>query len=756
MSTSRQSLYRRLPEIYRIRDAQQHPPGQLKAYLDTLEGPLSGVRDNIEALYHDLFIETCDDWVIPYIADLLGTSHLSGAPWTLRADVARTLRHRRRKGTLGAVESLAHSLSGWAAQALELRRNTAWNQQLNHQRPVRGGQPPLARQHLFDPVRHGTATLRDPAWLSVFGGPFDPYAHVLDLRPPEVGQPRCNFPTLGVFLWRLQDYTVPVSQPGALDYAKSKVAGKAKHVLRVVLHPLAEPMVLFNTHRFHADDDPPEISTADAVPGPMPAARLSSEARTGNPKAYVVVENYPAGGSPKAPGSGAVGLTLHVPAAFSGVKWTFRGANLCVWEDGLSPKLGKDEIVIDPDRGRVLMGFDDPNKAQTMQQGLQASVTHGFSGPTGAQPVSRPDVVNVKPIAYSDQPNGLALQKALEGLPGLQQPLVLEIQDSRTYELDIATISLGRSLWIRAADNQRPVIRLQQPLRFRPAKVIGPAAQDVLQDLEVTLEGLYLSWDRSLDSSNKPRFADNAALIECAALHRLTISGCTLDPGGSRLLDGSRETIRTAIRLDNDHGFKLVAERDAFDQVPELIVKRSILGPLALDDEHSLSLSDSILDAGAGVAAADPALALGVATGDVEKAWGPPTTISGVTLFGRARVERIDGQGGIFVHGLQAHDDQSGCLRFSWFEDRSGRLPQNHGCLFGTEAALSFVSHRFGDPGYAQLRLRSDRRILEQGPKTDAMGAFGYLLDTHKWKNLNIRLREYLPVGIRPVSIPVT
>ena len=34
------------------------------------------------------FIETCAPWVVPYIADLVGTSHLKGDPRTLRADTA--------------------------------------------------------------------------------------------------------------------------------------------------------------------------------------------------------------------------------------------------------------------------------------------------------------------------------------------------------------------------------------------------------------------------------------------------------------------------------------------------------------------------------------------------------------------------------------------------------------------------------------------------------------------------------------------
>jgi hypothetical protein len=36
------------------------------------------------------------------------------------------------------------------------------------------------------------------------------------------------------------------------------------------------------------------------------------------------------------------------------------------------------------------------------------------------------------------------------------------------------------------------------------------------------------------------------------------------------------------------------------------------------------------------------------------------------------------------------------------------------------------------------------------------MGAFGFLLEAHKWINLGIRLREFMPVGLRPLPIAVT
>ena len=61
-----------------------------------------------------------------------------------------------------------------------------------------------------------------------------------------------------------------------------------------------------------------------------------------------------------------------------------------------------------------------------------------------------------------------------------------------------------------------------------------------------------------------------------------------------------------------------------------------------------------------------------------------------------------------------------------------------------------------GDPGYGQLARGTDVRILGRGPDDEAMGAFGFLREASKWANLGIRLREFMPVGIRPLLLPIT
>lgn len=777
MSTSRLPLYQRLPEIYRIRDAEQSPPGQLEAYVGLMDEVFAAVRDNIEALYNDQFIETCADWVVPYIGDLLGTSHLSGDPWTLRADVARTIHHRRRKGTLGAIESLSFVLSGWAAHAVELRERLCWNQHLNHQRPDEGGTPPLTLvPGIGDPVRGGTVNLRDPASLSLLSGPFDPFAHVVDLRPQGLNAANgdwggYNVPNLAVFLWRLKAYTVPVSQPHPHPDSANAIVdltpadpGNASFAVCFDAHPMGEPMVLFNTHRFTADDDPPTLTHPDAVPGPMPTARLTQDTPAGHPEQYVEVRIYVPPAEP--PEANDIGLTLYLPQTpFAATTWRFRGANLCAWEAGLQPPLREHEIVIDPERGRILFGVAGANKtveAQPLLDHLRIAATYGFSGPTGAHPVERaappaiweeqaPDLL---PVKFHDDPFGL--QHALDNLQNRIAPLIIEIRDSMTHDLDLNLVigttnlhgdpncfQLARSLWIRAAAGERPVIRLARPLRFRP--------NDPTAALNVKLEGLYLT--------RAPGFDPNAALIERAALNQLFLDGCTLDPGGAIVLDGTpngtRAPIGAGMRLADDYGFTDGGEQTAFEQTPEIVLFRSISGPLLVDDGYTVSITDSIVDAGSGVEEKAPALAL-CATSSPETNWGAPLSVSGATFFGRVRAEEASGRGGIFVHTLEAHDDQKGCIKFSYFTAAGNRLPQHHACVFGGDARLSFTSEIFGTAGYAQLEGRSDSRILEQGPGYDAMGAFGYLQNAHKWKNIHIRYREFMPVGIRPVLILVT
>lgn len=162
-------LYELLPVVYRMRDAEQGYP--LRDLLRVLATQANVLEQDIARLYDNWFIETCDDWVVPYIGDLLGYTSLpeaatldeTGGPRRAglgrvlapRADVANTIDARRRKGTLSLLEDLARDAAGWPARAVEFYRRLGWMQHLDHQHPHRGG----------------TADLRDPGLLNASAGP---------------------------------------------------------------------------------------------------------------------------------------------------------------------------------------------------------------------------------------------------------------------------------------------------------------------------------------------------------------------------------------------------------------------------------------------------------------------------------------------------------------------------------------------------------------------------------------------------------
>lgn len=808
-------LYDRLPELYRIEDAKI--PGQpLAAFLALVEDAFGAVHENIEALYHDLFIDTCDDWVIPYLADLLGTSHLKGDPRTVRRDVAGTIGWRRRKGTLGVIEALTEALTGWGVHAAELFKDLAWAQELDHQRPDAGGLPPygLATVDRHTVARGGTAVIRDPATLALLATPFDPFAHLPDFRIPHFGSLRINLPNLAVFLWRLAAYRVGPVRPVHRGTMTTGLGDElARRVLRFDLHPLGEAVRLFNVGKLE-NGHPPLVTAVDLKPGPIHPARLDSmrppyhRSRTepaspgvgelwlepgsdtwrewdgsrwkaleelvveelvsggyGKPEAYVAVATYdPAGGPPQR--ASDLALELHLPEApfspFEPTDWRFRGADLLGWEEGLRQPLRDKEIAIDPRIGRLAIGVRTAGQAEQVQRHLRVVLTYGAVGPVGAHPVDRVPAPPATRTVGVGAPGG-DLEDALGDLHTAGSPVVVEIADDEVHDLDLAavagavnetggpTLRLAQSLTVRAADGKRPIVRLARPLRVRALDAARAGS------IAVRLEGIYLARGAGWTAGNP--------LVARADVGSLVLDGCTLDPGGAfGTCDASgRAPNHPGIRLRN--GDRVVTAGNAAagiaPTVPEVHLRRTLTGPLRIDRGYRLFLTESILDAGSGPQD-DPATAGYALSGAGEPAaevWGPEVSVDSVTFFGRVRVERAAGRGGIWTQPCEVLDNQKGCIKFSYFSGRGDRLPQTHACVRGSgddAAALRFVSEAFGRPEYGQLAFTADFRIRERGPQDDAMGAFGFLLEAHKWRNLEIRYREFMPLGIRPLPIPVT
>ena len=97
----------------------------LRALLAVIAEQVDVVEDDIARLYGNWFIETCDDWVVPYIGDLIGYRAGARSRRAWRPDAAAraarvtasssraarspsTIAYRRRKGTLALLEQLGN------------------------------------------------------------------------------------------------------------------------------------------------------------------------------------------------------------------------------------------------------------------------------------------------------------------------------------------------------------------------------------------------------------------------------------------------------------------------------------------------------------------------------------------------------------------------------------------------------------------------------------------------------------------------
>src|SRR4051812_17561662 len=120
MKYTKKKIYDLLPSIYRQRDIENGSP--LKALLDIIAEQIDILEDDIGGLYENWFIETSDEWVVPYKADQIQAKMLypvSNATYSQRAWVANTIGFRRRKGTLAVLEQIARDVTGWDSKAVE-------------------------------------------------------------------------------------------------------------------------------------------------------------------------------------------------------------------------------------------------------------------------------------------------------------------------------------------------------------------------------------------------------------------------------------------------------------------------------------------------------------------------------------------------------------------------------------------------------------------------------------------------------------
>lgn len=205
MSLDIDTLFELLPAHLRVQDAlagatrkaelndqSTKPPedfGPLRTLISIIGTEVARLEDSLDQLYDDHFIETCADWVAPYIGDLVGVRgayDLGANGLSARALVANAIALRRAKGTAAAFEEVASAATLWNAVAVEFFQRVIIAQSMRLPRPA----------------RNATASVRDLTALRRIGSAFDIMPRAIEVRRISTAGGRWNLPNIGAFLRR--------------------------------------------------------------------------------------------------------------------------------------------------------------------------------------------------------------------------------------------------------------------------------------------------------------------------------------------------------------------------------------------------------------------------------------------------------------------------------------------------------------------------------------------------------------------------
>jgi len=755
-------LYSLLPMAVRVQDrASTDQP--LRSILSVVSEQVDLVEGDIGRLYDNWFIETCQEWVVPYIGDLIGYEvlHESGEPTGStssearaldrilipRQDVGNTVHARRRKGTLGVLPELARDVAGWPAIAVEFGILASITQAVNDLWTVRGR----------------TVDVHSQAALEDLRGPHDKFSRLAEVRGNAAPSPFGSLPTSGVglFVPRYRSYSISYCTAGWIRNA-------GDHCF--TFSPVGEDVALF------AATFPVELSRDDA----------SSPAHYGKGKSLAIWTCEE--GEKSKPR--LVPIEAIVPA------------NLSHWRH--EPELGT--VAVDPLRGR--MSFPPAE----IPRRVFVAYHYGFSFETGAgeypraftAPPNAPLVAAVEEnvvifsgaaiagidvaitidgsatASYtstaSDTVSSLAaaVAKTIDalGIPGItalaqastvtangattvsvafpsriyrvssggaethrhlsaalarwksEAPAcaTIEVEDSEVYDEDDLDIDLaaGQYLEVRAANGARPVIRMVD------TRAGGPDLVDIAGAETATLafDGLMIT----------------GGLRIAGRLGELVLRRSTLVPGWTVSRRADRRTVEPSIAIRESLG--------------SLSIEKSIVGPISVEREESaprplrMTISDSIVDADhRGEALCSPDA----------KAANVELRVMRSTVFGRIRAHSIvRAENAIFDGTVTVTDCQHGCFRFCYVPPKSKTPPQYECQPSATfDGAPAFVSRRYGDPGYARQQDDAPQEILEGADDRSEMGAFHDLFLPQRKANLVTRLAEYTPAGVVTSIIPV-
>lgn len=726
-------LFSLLPAVIRRRDAEHGEP--LKALVAVLAEQGAVVEGDLLRLSDNLFIETCDEWVVPYLGDLLGIQGLhdiAASGFSQRARVANTLSFRRRKGTATMLEQLALDTTGWRARVVEYFELLSTTQWLNHRR--------LEASQCAD--------LRRSEELALLGSAFESTHHTADLRHISNGRGRYNLANIGIFLWRLQSYHWENSP------ARPAKTGVSAEKGRFYFSPLALDIPIFN--RPQTETRIQVLADETQVPGRLRRRALYDELEAirqsiadqelltpkwfgQNPVLSLKYRLNP--GSPwiLVPPKELLICALIPPTPVIPEIWTRppKAKTYIRSRDGASVSLPI-QVAVDPELGRIAF------PAGVVPSEVRVDYATGFPGDIGGGPYGRRDSISAFPLSVATWQAGVGHDLISDTAKQLYSTLaaavtawnlnppgtigILTLIDNSTYDEGPITIDIkkGSRLLIVSADwpeigtnPARRVIGKIAP-QGRRAHVVGDLTVNGDSAGELWMDGLLLEGQLVLSATGGED------------LGKLSLFHTTLLPksGGLRVT-GSHE--RLTIEL-----------------------KKCVTGALQLSSTNpTLTVSDTVIDANGGVAIQMP---------------GGSVNLDACSVLGTTQCQELTASNALFTGLVTVARLQSGCVRFCFVPDGS-ITPRRHRCQPdlalsdakpGDVASIvlslvpSFVADSYGSPSYLQLSDFCPIEIRKGADDGAEMGAWHFLRQAQREANLLASLDEYLRLGLEAGLIHAT
>lgn len=705
------SLYRLLPEELRRLDELEadgrtlHPLHDLTA---VVQEQIDLLAEDIDLLYEGWFVETCPPWVLPYLAALVGEQvprSLGPEPdepdralararlMVPRRLVANALRRRRRKGTRSVLEAIVHDVGAWPGHAVESYRRLVWNQHLDHQRPERGRFVDLRTDRVF----------------AELDGPFDELAHLVDIRrvdalPPE--RPgRFNVPSVPVYAWRLQSFTVTQAPAAAIDRESGNV---------FTFSALGNDAPLFTRP---AEGQPPVRLTRQMLDD-------DPERHYGDGRSLLVETGRTDGD----------GSTEFVPIPVERIKVAslrrLDSTDADLWPElrwpAPSPDGTRTEVIIDPEAGRLMFPAEE-----AAPQHVRVSYSYGFARAMGggeyARPTEQPGPrAEVYRVGSRERFQTIAAAiAAWHGRPDPTRPGVIEIADSGVYTGPVmVSLKPDETLQLRAGAGARPLLRILD------------TEVDQRESLTIDGRGGCFTLDGVL--------LEGRGILILGGVERVEIRHSTLVPGWE---------LDQQCRPQAAGKPSIVVRADRVC----LTIRDSIVGPIHVEHDEvrnpaiPIRISDSIVDA------------TRVRTFAVRRSSGgrahAALDIRRSTIIGGIEAYAVElGEDSVFLGDLEVTRRQIGCLRFSAI-DPAAAGPSRYRCQpdlvlgLGVPSAADvvwpqFETLRYGLPDYARLYPGTSPLVLRGASDAAEMGAYHDLYEPQRADNVRVRLAQATPASM--------